>query len=859
MVNRSVSYSEGSLSLTPLSPLPLEWTYQSSRGDIDTGESGKADIQDDLDSVAPIQEGTVQYVNETEGATLTYKSLEDHTFYADEAVGTQLGDFFTRPVKIATFRWLENDSGVDLFTFKPWELFFSDLRVKKKLDNFAYLNCKLVLKFAINASPFYYGAMKASYTPLAGYGVGNLDGSNVPQRKITRSQRYTVDLNPQEGSMAIMELPFIHFKNWLKADMLTDFTNMGEIYLSQYAALRSANGVTGAGVDITIFAHAEDVHLSGPTVGLALQARRMRQDSAPNGWISGPASAVAAAAGALTAIPAIAPLARATDMAASSLAGVAQLFGFTNEPVISDVMPVKNLPFGNLSTGEISEPAQKLTIDPKQELALDTRVGGFDGEDEMVISNIVQRESWLAGTNWSTTQATDTILWTNLVVPCAHDELTITGGRRIYATPVTHLAQMFKYWRGDLIYRFKFIRSQYHRGRVRITWDPVANTTSQPSSLNTNFTQIVDLEDSDEVEIRVPYMGEKPFLDIPSDYPITWSNGPAPTLVPNQYNHNGILQVRVVNNLTAPEATSDVDVLVYVRAADNFEFAVPRDVSPLNTFFAFQSKRGPIMASAQSHSSNNDQALINFGERFVTMRDILHRSSFSMHSDIAISGVNGTRAITNLRFRRYPRLPGCDPNGFYSAASINSTGNINYNFAAAHPMIWLQQMYIGSRGSVTWNIDYDNEAGGVGSGPSGMLTIMHAPPNAIPGKTVTSITIASPAGSMARQLCRGDVAGNGAEGMGLVHQRTQAGLSANLPHYARSRFYVNNVATSTNGQQADDSDSDIWTVQVITKGVASAQAVAQIEMYACAGPDFNLVGFLCAPVVYRQSSLATPT
>lgn len=824
--------------------------------DMDTGFSAKAEIQTDVDANADHIDGTVQFLHETTGAELRAGPLSDHTFYADEAVGTQLNDFFTRPIKIFSGRWDEISPGIDLYNIKPWDLFFNDVRVKKKLDNFAFINCKLVLRFAINASPFYYGALKASYTPLSGYGVGNLDATSLPARKIIRSQRYTVDLNPQEGSTAIMELPFVHFKNWLRADLRSEFQNMGELYLTQYAALRSANGVTGAGVDISIFAHAEDVHLSGPTTSLALQSRQIRQNSRPNGWLSGPASAVAAAAGALTSIPAIAPLARATDMVASSVSSVAQIFGFTNEPVISDVMPFKNLPFGNFSTGEISEPTQKLTVDPKQEQALDTRVGGFDGVDELTISQLAQKESWLAGTLWTTAYTSDTILWTNVVAPSYHDEAVITGGRKIYATPVTHIAQMFKYWRGDIIYRFKFIKSQFHRGRVRITWDPIADPTSDVNSLNTTFTQIVDLEQQDEIEIRVPYISDFPFLKVPSNYPKTWENGTTPALTFNSDFHNGILQMRVVNNLTAPEATSDIDVLVYVRAADNFEFAVPHDVDTDNSFYALQSVQQPIMASAQTHESNKDQALINFGERFVSLRDLMHRTSLTRSEAVPTPIVAGDKTIYRYRFSRLPVGVGYDPNGINTALSLLGAGNKPYNFTTNHPIAWLRTMFIGHRGSVTYNVNLDLEGSGVSS--AGTLSIeRRIEGSTAVGLVASNIATAVTTSAWSKSAASSGVRSNGAGGMALVNQRTQTGLSALLPQYTRSRFFVNDLSTDVTGKATDDSDYDVWEVSWILKASSTANATNGIlNLYACSGPDFNLVGFLSTPVVYKMT--ATP-
>lgn len=829
------------------------YRYESARlKDVDTAVSAKSEIIQDSENVENVTEGTVQFLNQTVSAEQRHSSLADSTYYQDEAVGTSLGDFFKRPVKVATFRWTENSAASDQYSLIPWAAFFSDTRVKKKLDNFAYINCKLVIRFAINASPFYYGALKAVYTPLSGYGTGNLDASTDAARKVLQSQRYTVDLNPQEGSTAIMELPFIHFRNWLRAGRALDFIEMGSLTLVQYAALRSANGVTGAGVDIAMYIHAEDVHLSGPTVALSYQSGRMRQNGKANGWISGPASAVAAIAHKLEDAPVIAPFARATDIAASAVSGIAQLFGFTNEPVIEDIMPFKSLPYGNLASGEISEPAQKLTLDPKQELCMDSRVAGFDGQDELLVSNVAQKESFLAGTNWSTAQTVDTILWTNLVTPDAYNVGTGGAGyNKYFFVPMGYTAKLFREWRGDIIYRFKFIRSQYHRGRVRITWDPYASTTSIVDTANTNFTQIVDLEECDEIEIRVPYMADQPFLDTIHDPTVSWSNGPAPALTVDSNRHNGMLQMRVLNNLTAPELTSDVDILVYVRAADNFELAVPRDIDPRFSFYAPQSKREPISASAQPHNAAKEQGLINYGEKFTSLRDLLHRSTQSLVAVMPYSATSSTKTLSTIVGRRMPRIPGFDPNGLHQATSALGAGTKPYNFVPFHPLSWVSMMYIGQRGGVIWNYNFDSG----NTTPVGDLRIQGAP-SATVGISGAAFTTGAP-NAFVRSMTLNTVRGQGGQGMALTNQLTQCAISAYLPQYARCRFYVNSVTDNTLGQTADSSASDLYEVSALLKGNADPQEVIA-SGFTCTGPDFNLFGWLGVPQVWRLDSVPGP-
>ena len=69
------------------------------------------------------------------------------------------GDYFSRPVLIDTYSWAEN--GADGFkkNISPFTAFFNDANMKAKLKGFSLMRCKLKLRFMVNGSPFYYGAI----------------------------------------------------------------------------------------------------------------------------------------------------------------------------------------------------------------------------------------------------------------------------------------------------------------------------------------------------------------------------------------------------------------------------------------------------------------------------------------------------------------------------------------------------------------------------------------------------------------------------------------------------------------------------------------------------------------------------
>jgi len=112
-------------------------------------------------------------------------------------------------VLLSTITWNESDSaGADNY-IDPWNLFFSDARVKKKIDNYSFLRCKLKIKVVVNASPFYYGAMRFCYIPARGYKNEQIlfDGSNL-NHLIPYSQTPGFWIYPSSSTGGEMELPF---------------------------------------------------------------------------------------------------------------------------------------------------------------------------------------------------------------------------------------------------------------------------------------------------------------------------------------------------------------------------------------------------------------------------------------------------------------------------------------------------------------------------------------------------------------------------------------------------------------------------------------------------------------------------
>jgi hypothetical protein len=94
-------------------------------------------------------------------------------------------------------------------------------------------------------------------------------------------------------------------------------------------------------------------------------------------------------------------------MIASTTAGVAKLFGYTNVPVIEEAKPVRVSQFANFASPEIGYPVNKLTVDAKNELSIDPTILGLPNVDELSIRHIVTKPAYYYQFDWTTAANVD--------------------------------------------------------------------------------------------------------------------------------------------------------------------------------------------------------------------------------------------------------------------------------------------------------------------------------------------------------------------------------------------------------------------------------------------------------------------
>lgn len=646
------------------------------------------------------------YLYDMEGAVDPTRQLMD----TDDAT---LDHFFSRPLKIHEEEW---GTGTSLFfNIDPWTLYMENPRVINRITTYNLLRASLRLKLVINGNGFQYGRAIASYLPLSAFDNLSSNVALVPQDIVQASQQPHIFLNPTTSTGGEMKLPFFFHKNYMQiAD--SDWSELGELTVRSINELKHANGAADK-VTISVFAWIEDVSMNVLTSvepsTLVPQSGNAEEVDAANreGMISGPATAIKNAANACKVIPPLAPFAAATEVVAGATAEVAKHFGYCRPPVTKAPEPYRPNPVSSLATTSVPDVVHKLTVDDKQELSIDPRIAGLGNTDSMNIREIARRESYLTSFSWSIGTSPETLLWNTRVSPVtwAENGLTPKG----YHFPACCMAALpFEYWTGTMKYRFQIVASAFHKGRIKVVYDPNFLASNE---YNTNYLEVIDITEKNDFTITIGNGQEfsllthhEPGLDSVTQMYST-------TAYASKEEGNGVLGVYVVNELTTPNSTvnNDIEINVYVSAGDDFEVFVPDDHFQ-NFVFKPQSGNAEQVpesfnteqpdAPQQDTAENIGPGLTNHemlgrvftGESIQSFRTMLKR--YNLHTTSgSISGSDNQ--ILSGRSPMFPYL-----RGNVSGAVDLDAFQAPYNFCNTVMLHWVTLAFSGYRGSIRWKI-----------------------------------------------------------------------------------------------------------------------------------------------------------
>lgn len=500
---------------------------------------------------------------------------------AQDTKTRSLESFLERGYLIKNFLWDATATpGTDLFTIAFPDDLFAQSGIREKISGFTWFRGTLVLDINVNAQKFQQGRLIMWFIPYS-----NLRVLPTPARHLTSKTGYPhADFDLADSQSMTLRIPFVAPITHL--NLVRNQWSIGTMTATVYGQL--AGGDTNIGG--SVWGHFEDVDLTVPT-GLPLypvvvpacplstiktqaQVNLKGEASASGGTVSSMARAVGSVSKIAAGIPGLAHIAAPVSAVAGIVGNIASAFGFSKPVSEKLVEPVQVSTARHANNYNGVDMSKKLAFDTTNGLSMDPLFGSK--VDEMSLSYIARTPNYYNSFRFRKVDTAGTVLYKTRVSPIGEYQYYYDSAHPIYAfTHLAYVARAFKYWSGGIKYKFRFVKTKFHSGRLRIIIVPQAvngtNETLATFDVNKCISYVVDLKEKSEFEFLVPFTFHAPMMP-------TGHNGTNST-VGKAPGHSYVV-VQVLNELRTPSAlvSDKIDVIVEKAGGEDIAFHVPMQV-----------------------------------------------------------------------------------------------------------------------------------------------------------------------------------------------------------------------------------------------------------------------------------------
>jgi len=602
------------------------------------------------DEVPPVPVSLLQPVATSIGMAAVAMEQKDHSVVS----------FLERPYKIGTFTWTPTlTPNASLFYYDFPNALFVQPAVKEKLSGFTFFRGDMEFRIQVNAQPFQQGRLLCVFVPYrANWADNNVHTSVLTLTGLTGYPHADLDLATTQT--LTISVPFVCPLAYLP--LTKRRFSVGSLQGIVYGQLAGGTGNVAG----TVWARFKNVSVQIPT-GISTYAitpptGRLEDESveraeamvgsgetksASMGPISGVADSVGKVAMAAKDVPLIGGYSSAIGLAARGVRDVATLFGFSKPTSEAPLSPMTVNLARNMANYNGVDTSKPLSVDANAALPAAPLFGSE--VDEMAIKYICGTPNYLDDFSWSvsSTGALRCYPATPLHSRPASNAVLYPG---CFISPhVSYVSKLFRRWRGSLRFNFRFVKTNYHSGRLRIAYVPGARSyyASDLPDLDKCYSEIVDIRERSEFEFIVPFVYWAPWSLVGGVDPTSYS----PTITGTLPNHiPGYIVVEVINALQRPNTlvSDTVGIIVEFSAGDDFELAVPIGVPFVPALgvvaAAPPSERAealmwmpPTRQEQQMHEESSVQlfkkqpvddaesALASVGEKIVSIKQLMQR------------------------------------------------------------------------------------------------------------------------------------------------------------------------------------------------------------------------------------------
>lgn len=630
-----------------------------------------------------------------------------------------------RPVLIQTLSWDTTqiaNAELAAFDFPNILASLTSQPVHQILSSFVYFRSNFCLRFQLNSTKFHIGRLVASVNPMR-----RLPDSSINLVSMTGLPNVKIDAS--ESTLTELEVPFTHIQTYLTTNSESIYDVLARVSVRVFNQLQVSTGATSS-LSLSVFAYMKQPSIEVPIYTHTPQLPSI-QSHAPSimegvdDTISGVKGAVSnGLSGAWGKM--VGSIGQAVGGVVTGLQSVFN-FDMPTYPVPEHGRVTK---FTSTLCHGTGRPAfdTRLSLHPVSLHVVDPSLSGTSG-DEQFIPNIISTPMLIDQMVWETTISPGVLIkpnhvfrkiqgafivepqmcWANVGVPN-------NNNIELFPTYLSFITSRFARWRGSLEFRLEVVCSQFHTGRLAISFIP--NTpplVARPldAELMACPLQVLDLQESHEFSWTIQYVSSTVWKECRSfDAEMTDAN----TL--------GFMYISILNSLCAPNnVPNSVYLNLYVKAGDDFEVAVPRGIQylrhPEDDIFtpapppsssvvenhapelnaprssAAVESSAPGIMKGELRSKSADSF---YGENFHSLVDICRRFCLLAHYDRTIPDTSDTLSL------RVPVTP-------YQTDHSFSLGDESSYVICQNFLHFFSHIYVFWSGSIRYRFIFPNASG----------------------------------------------------------------------------------------------------------------------------------------------------
>jgi len=391
-------------------------------------------------------------------------------------------------------------------------------------------------------------------------------------------------------------------------------------------------------------------------------------------------------------------------------------------------------------------------------------------------------------------------------------------------------------------YKIILVTSQFHSGRLRITFFPLG-AESTTSNSNTTYNTVLNISENTEVSFAGSWASDTSTKKVPdwTSYPF----GTSPTYVDDIA--NGMFNIEVLNPLVAPAVGADIRLLVFQRAGPDFVLGVPRFLPSLTCYTQAGSsdvfgveEEDPDQIQLVGEINMHLPRLIPiafFGEAIISLRSVIKRY---VNFRLGTALLTPTLGLTGLSWDigAFPPLP----SGNTVSAPWNSyditgaSANVPTNFVQMSPLALMRVAYCGWRGSIKWKFQTLTSTAITPISLSVTRSIpfsVGAPSNYVIDSSTDSKGAYSYVSNMVGAY----------PGSHVTAVSNQPVLEVETPYYGALKFNSTKSRYAVGPYNDGTSNMDLRVDTIVTNNDTTDPSTLGLQSYVAAGDDFNFVWY----------------